>query len=364
MGRGQARPALDLRQTEIARMGTSKRGRKRGPENLYKRGSVFYARVTVNGHEQRESLKTRDRVEAERRLEKWLADRSPYHGTIRHTFREAAALWFAAGEWKPKTLKGYAKLLTVIDQHFGEHYWDQVDKAALQGFMDARRSTGSGTATINRYLTVISGIADHVRELPGWPELNPVRLLPRKPRREKRQHYIRPPAEDIEAFFARMKGTFGDLCRLALLTGARMDELALLKTADARGGKLQLWETKHKFRVIPLSPEAKAIVDRQKESRSGYLFVTRNGAHYKRVTEMWREVVDRAQKMAQRVGRTLTRMRFHDLRHEYAIRYLESGGSLYTLQQLLGHSTIAQTEWYLRYLTPDQAAATKNGSAQ
>jgi len=75
---------------------------------------------------------------------------------------------------------------------------------------------------------------------------------------------------------------------------------------------------------------------------------------------MWREVVSRAQKMAQKEGRALVRMRFHDLRHEYAIRYLENGGSLYTLQQLLGHSTIAQTEWYLRYLTPEQAAHAKN----
>lgn len=346
-------------------MGTRKRAAKRGPENLYKRGSVYYARVTVNGHEQRESLKTRDRAEAEKRLEKWLADRSPYHGTIRHTFREAAALWLEAGEWKAKTLKGYAKLLATLDQHLGELFWDQVDKARLQQLADDLRKPkpdgrkGAGTATINRYLSIVSGIADHVRELDGWPELNPVKLLPKKPRKEKRQAYVRPPAEDIEAYFARMKGTFGGLCRLALLTGARMDELAQLKSADARNGRLQLWQTKHEFRVIPVAGEALAIVQRQTEHKSGFLFVTSNGDRYKRVTEMWREVVQRAQKMAQREGRQLTPMRFHDLRHEYAIRYLENGGSIYTLQKLLGHSTIGQTEHYLRYLTPDQAANAK-----
>lgn len=346
-------------------MGAGKRKRSDEPSRLYERNGVFYARVTVDGRERRESLKTRDRAEAERRLEKWLTGHSPYHGTIRHTFREAAALWVSAGEWKPKTLQGYAKLLNVLDQHLGELFWDQIDKPRLQALMDALRQPsaasrkGAGTATINRYLSVISGIADHVRELPGWPDLNPVRTLPKKPRKEKRQHYIRPPAEDIDAYFARMKGTFGDLARLALLTGARKDELVFLKQADARGGKLQLWETKNKFRVISLSPEAAAIVERQKPNRTGYLFVTRNGDHYKRASEMWREVVIRAQKMAQREGRKLTRMRFHDLRHEYAIRYLENGGSLYTLQQLLGHSTISQTEWYLRYLTPEQAAVVK-----
>lgn len=346
-------------------MGTRKRGVKRGPDNLYERNGVWYARVTVNGDEQRESLRTRDREEAERLLVGWLKDRSPYFGTTRHTFREAAALWVDAGEWKPKTLRGYAKLLKVLDAHLGDLFWDQVDKARLQALAVELRKPKGGktkpvtTATVNRYLSVLSGIADHVKELPGWPEINPVSLLPKKPRKEKRQHYVRPPAEDIEAYFARMHGTFGDLCRLALLTGARMDELALLKAVDARGGRLQLWKTKHEFRVIPVEGEALAIVARQPEHQSGYLFVTRHGGHYKRVTEMWREVVIRAQESAQREGRTLTRMRFHDLRHEYAIRYLEQGGSIYDLQKLLGHSTIGQTEQYLRYLTPAQAAKVK-----
>lgn len=346
-------------------MGARARSGKREPKHLYKRGGIFYARVTVNGHEQRESLETRDRAEAERRLKPWLESRSPYHGTIRRTFRQAAALWIDAGQWKPKTLAGYAKLLNVLDQHLGNLFWDQVDKARLQQLaLELRQpkngaKKGAGVATVNRYLSVLSGIADHVRELPGWPEVNPVTLLPKKSRKEKRLHYIRPPAEDIEAYFARMKGTFGDLCRLALLTGARKDELVQLKAADARGGRLQLWQTKHHFRVIPIAGEALAIVNRQPEHKSGYLFTTRNGDAYKRVTEMWREVRVRAQTMAQREGRKLTPMRFHDLRHEYAIRYLESGGTIYTLQKLLGHSTIAQTEWYLRYLTPEQAETAK-----
>ena len=340
-------------------MGTGTRSGKREPDRLYQRDGVYYARITIDGRDQRQSLKTRDRAEAARRLKSWLEGRSAYHGTVRHTFSQAAALWLDAGEWKPKTLHGYVKLLNVLETRFGAAYWDQVDKAALQAFAADRRAKGSGTATINRYLSVISGIADHVRELPGWPEINPVTLLPKKPRRERNKRYVRPPSEDIEAIFARMHGTFGDLCRMALLTGARLDELASLKTADARHERIQIWNAKHEFRVIPLAEDALSIVDRQPRGESVYLFETRNGDRYKRVTEMWREVCRTAQKTAQKNGRILTLLRFHDLRHEYAIRYLESGGSIYTLQKLLGHSTIGQTEHYLRYLTPDQAGAAK-----
>lgn len=349
-------------------MGASKRGGKREPENLYQRNGVWYARITVGGAEHRRSLKTGNRREAERRLKAWLAERSPYHGTVRKTFKEAAALWLEAGEWKPKTAAGYAKLLRVLlrDEHLGSLFWDQVDKAELQRLSDRLRAGGAGTATINRYLTVVSGIANHVRELPGWPELNPVALLPKKPRKEKRQRYIRPPASDVEAYFARMKGTFGDLCRVALESGARKDELAFLHRDHAMNGRATFNDTKSGVpRTVPWTPLARALVERQPGNpKSPYVFNTCNGGAYRRVTEMWREVVARAQKMAQREGRKLTPMRFHDLRHEYAIRYLENGGSLYTLQKLLGHSSIRQTEWYLAYLTPEQAENAIQGSAQ
>ncbi len=345
-------------------MDTSKGKRSGEPDNLYERNGVWYGRITVDGNERRKSLKTRDRKEAKRRLEGFLKSHSPYKGTVRHTFQEASVLWLDAGDWTAKTLKGYAKLLKVIEETFGDKFWDQVDKAALQDFATDRRLKGSGTATINRYLSVISGIADHVRELQGWPDINPVKLLPKKTRKERRHPYIRPPAEDIEAYFARMKGTLGDLCRFALETGARLDEAASLKAHDARNGRAQLWETKHLFRVIQLSPAAAEIVARQPKGKSEYLFETRNGDRYNAVTEMWREIVIRAQKMAQKDGRRLTRMRFHDLRHEFAIRYLENGGNIYLLQKHLGHSTVKQTEEYLRYLTPEQAAIAKGETAQ
>lgn len=52
--------------------------------------------------------------------------------------------------------------------------------------------------------------------------------------------------------------------------------------------------------VISIGAEAQAIISRQPQHPSSpYLFVTRNGTHYKRVTEMWREVVARTQKLTQ-----------------------------------------------------------------
>jgi integrase/recombinase XerD len=48
----------------------------------------------------------------------------------------------------------------------------------------------------------------------------------------------------------------------------------------------------------------------------------------------------------------------HDLRHLFAIRYLESfephpRQAIYRLQQIMGHKSIKQTEEYLQFVKPD-----------
>lgn len=46
---------------------------------------------------------------------------------------------------------------------------------------------------------------------------------------------------------------------------------------------------------------------------------------------------------------------FHGLRHTFASNFMMSGGSIYDLQKMLGHSTIQMTEKY-SHLSPDHLA--------
>src|SRR3954447_11949849 len=89
------------------------------------------------------------------------------------------------------------------------------------------------------------------------------------------------------------------------------------------------------------------------------------GESYANVASRFRAMVLSARKAAQREKRDFRPFRFHDLRHRFAVDYLKNRqGSLYDLQQHLGHGSVKVTEPYLDYLTPEEVRDAKQAAAQ
>ena len=169
----------------------------------------------------------------------------------------------------------------------------------------------------------------------------PRRLLPRIQERPP----DRLTDEEVQAI-VRIPEPYGFVVRLALGTGMRWGELTRLQSTDIRDGIVTVHKTKSgKVRRIPLSPdlieEVRTRVGRLVAFSSPGQFNTR----VRILSQVWR-------------------FHMHQLRHTFACRWIERGGSLAALQQLLGHSSIVTTQRYARLLDEAVFAEARRLSGQ
>ena len=137
---------------------------------------------------------------------------------------------------------------------------------------------------------------------------------------------------------------------VALYTGLRKGELRGLKwdcvhldqrqitvkrSFSQHTGRLNETTKSKKIRHVPINKALYDVLVELKTKRTGEFVL--GGFRYRhcyRVMERLTKTVD------------VKPIRFHDLRHTFASHFMMGGGSIYDLQRMLGHSTIAMTERY------------------
>lgn len=146
------------------------------------------------------------------------------------------------------------------------------------------------------------------------------------------------------------------IVNLLYSTGMRCSELTGLLdvNTDTRKGELKVVGKRNKERIIPIGPELSETIDTYRRlrdaspstsisplDRESPLLVTRTGQ------PLYRRLVYRV------VNRTLTegnvhasRLSPHVLRHSFATDMLNAGAPISSVQQLLGHASLASTQIY------------------
>ena len=140
-----------------------------------------------------------------------------------------------------------------------------------------------------------------------------------------------------------------EISLISLETGARADEIFSLrwKDVDSPAGQLTLWDTKNKkTRTGFMSKAVKELFEKKTSGDNNELvFPARGGGKITEISNAFDRSLDA---LGLNEGVTDRRMKvvFHTLRHTYASWLVQSGENLYTVKELMGHSTLAMTERY------------------
>lgn len=343
------------------------------PKGTYKRNGIYWARFKVRGHEYRESLRTRSEAVAERRLKtlrQEIEDRVYFGASEAISWPQAVVAWDEAikrTKKRPGTIARYLVSLGQLRRWLDPCDVQKIDLALLREIVKQRRKAGAGNATIRRDLTAVSSVLDHAID-EGWIEENPARMFDRHRLKESRDPIVLPQPESIAAVLA-VGSRFTDMADLARETGMREEEIASLHHSqiDRDRMAISLVHTKgRRAREVPVTVRAMEIIDRQPQFlRSPFVFWRGAGERFINVASQFHATVKRVAQKAAQQDVKLRRFRFHDLRHLFAVEYLREGrGSLYELQQILGHASVKTTEIYLDHLTPEEKRIAIHGVAQ
>lgn len=154
------------------------------------------------------------------------------------------------------------------------------------------------------------------------------------------------------------KSPYADRNRSIILmlldTGIRATELCMLCIVDCdiKTGKLRIEQGKgNKKRVVHLGATTRKALWKYFSTRgeldpAAPLFLGQNNKHLKRT--YLRQLLDR---LGDKAG--IKDCYPHRFRHTFAIEYLRNGGDIFTLQMLLGHSSLEMVRYYSKVAQVD-----------
>lgn len=141
------------------------------------------------------------------------------------------------------------------------------------------------------------------------------------------------------------------LTMMLLDTGLRIDEALTLTKAriDFDNLLIRVIGKGNKERVIPFSLELRKVLYKFINGHDfDLVFCT---VHGKKVT--YCNALRDFTRMTDSLGIKIENSAFHCLRRTFATNFIRNGGNPFVLQRLLGHTSISQTQTYVRLVTED-----------
>ncbi len=318
---------------------------------------------SVYGDTQAEVLKKLRQVNAD-------IDKGIYTEPVKLTVGAWMDIWIRdyLGSVKPFTVRSYSDhVKNHIKPCLGAVSLQKLTAHEIQNFYNEKLKSGLSPKTIKNLHGVLhSSLKQAV--LTGYLRSNPTEAC-KLPRIEKKEISIMS-EEELGAFLQEIKGhKFENLYFTTLFTGMRQGEIMgltwdcvdfengvilinkQLQKEKKIGGEYILAPLKNdkSRKVTPADSVMKVLRKQQKEqienqlkagslwnNKNNLVFTNEVGEHLAHFT-----VYKHFKKIVKKLG--LDYIRFHDLRHSYAVASLQSGDDVKTVQENLGHHTAAFT---------------------
>lgn len=211
----------------------------------------------------------------------------------------------------------------------------KIDKSLISQYCQIRTAHGVKASSINRDITAVRGIFTHLIDAGLYFGEHP--FIGYKKLREQAAEMSYLTDDDISRLLSHLSGDDYNVAVLCLSTGARWSEAARLKREHVIHNKIRFTFTKtRKPRIVPISDD---VADMICDGKNGLLFPD---ISYQRFRKILKEVKPTLP------GGQAT----HVLRHTFATHFMMNGGSILTLQRLLGHANLSQTMTYAHF-APD-----------
>lgn len=333
---------------------------------------IFYeARVTVGydpvtGKQKQKSITGKTQTEVRRKMSEMIFEVD--HGTYTDSSKQTLSQWldtwletYVKGTVKPYTLDSYTSLCnTHLKPALGYLRLDQLSPIQIQTvYNDLYRSGKLSAKTIKNLHGVLHMALDRAVRL-GLISSNPTDLC-ELPKAEKRDMTVLEQSDVAKLMDIWHGDRFERIYLVTLFTGMRQGEVLgltwdcvdfklggiyvnkqLTKTKQV-GGEYCLAPTKNsQSRFIFAAPTVMELLRQQwieqqgKPNEWNLVFTNEIGGHLTH-----RTVYKGFKASVRALG--LDDVRFHDLRHTFAVASLEAGDDIKTVQENLGHASAAFT---------------------
>ncbi len=248
-----------------------------------------------------------------------------------------------------RTEKGYFK--NWIEPELGDKKLMSISPIDLERIKKKMLDAGKAPRSVQYCLAIIRQVFKYANIVGLFQGEIPTAKVKTPKFDNKRLRFLsHEEADQLLKALAERSQQLHDMALLSLHCGLRAGEIFKLTwdCVDFERESLTLKDTKSgRTRTAYLTPDTKAMLEaREEDALSRFVFVDRrHKEQVKEVSNAFFVVVD-SLGLNDNIEDPRDRVCFHTLRHTFASWLVQDGTDLYTVKELMGHSTLAMTERY------------------